>query len=574
MGTVDDPVQVFNAMEGVFVLFASRTSYFYKALIEAVDFINTSESLPESISFDLADKLFRLGISTACKVNNIADSKALYKKWLGFLLRFSPNPFSVDIFTVMPQSVLNSPLKRSLSKYWNNNAESIPQKYLPIFRNIDEKNYGDVARFLDLSLMDAVFEKYYWDKDTAQALSVLNHLPKNWKTYWNAHLCEPKANKYLDALLLLLNKEKNMLDDQDILILQLELKVLLNNIEDGLEQEGVIDRNVLNRISKELEPDIALYGEDSDEVVDKYTQKIYEKIIFSKVKSVYQNIPKEISREHRLALYIDIKRVLEFCEDFNIVRATPLLAEINKVLFEEINDSASGVELILLTLKNGNHKTVCQYLKKLVPVLNQQSVDMDTLFENFIIKFASSKINQKDYNEYLSTFSELRSCQFTILKELLSAFRSLNNTDESTYDLNLLGACVAENANIFQKHSQTYYILVDSVISKRFTVGQHQNFVRSMLSQELPVHLLKNFLSVLIEHFYEQPYRDFTGNFPTHGISNANVKHLKRYLDDKIFSLIEDDRGEEEFVEKHDALNKSKTLFSIMDKERVYERSI
>lgn len=570
---MDDSAQQFNAMEGVFVLFAQQTEHFYKALLEAVELLYKGETLPENVSFGVADKLFRLGISTACKMNNIPDSRALYKKWIKFVLRFAEKPFAVDIFAVMPESLLSSPLRRSLAKYWNDNAESIPQKYLSIFRKIDEKNYGDVVKFLDVSLMDAVFEKYYWDKDTVQALSVLNHLPKNWKTYWNAHLCDPKANKYLDALLLLLNKEKGLVDDQNILLLQLELKVLLNNIEDGLEQEGVIDRNILNQISKELEPDIALYGEDSDEVVDKYTQKIYEKVIFTKARAVYQGIPKDLSREYRISLFIDLKRIFEFCEDFNIAKAVPLLEEINKVLFEEINDSSSGVDLILQTLRNRNHKTVCQYLKKLIPVLNQQSVDMDLLFENFIIKFSSSKISQKDYNEYLLTFSELRSSQFIILKELLSAFNSLNGTEESTYDLGLLGRSIAENTNVFQKHSQTYYTLADSVISKKFTVQQHQNFVRSMLSQELPVHVLKNFLSVLIEHFYEQPYRNFIGDFSVRDINNANVKHLKRYLDDKIFSLIEDDRSEEEFIEKHDALNKCKQLFAVMDKEMVYERS-
>jgi len=247
------------------------------------------------------------------------------------------------------------------------------------------------------------------------------------------------------------------------------------------------------------------------------------------------------------------------------------LESINKILFEELKDKTSGTNLVVQMLNNKNQKGLTQYIKNLLLILDENCLEMESLFENLIIFMSKNQMQKKLYHTYYNLFDEIDVAQFKICKELLITF---NKDEENIINL---GKSIVENHKIFKTHNHTFYILVDAIFSRKFKIETHQVFSSLILNSNLNTMLSRNFIFLLIDHFYEQPYRDFKKDFPHITLNSDNINRYLELLNDTKFSYYNANKTFLDFEDKTFAIEKTKDylLFLIkkshIKKELTYE---
>jgi hypothetical protein len=198
--------------------------------------------------------------------------------------------------------------------------------------------------------------------------------------------------------------------------------MLVNDIEGYLGDDDNIDPEIITEISEELSYEVSKLGSADDEVVDRFTQKLYEKIVFNKARSIYKSIPKDISSDDLISLYIDLKKIFEFCEDNKIGDSSIILKQVNKVLFEELRDVSSGVNLVCRMLNANSKIKISQYLLKLAYLLEPDSLEMENLYESFVKYLSRNKLSVNQCKSYMEVFNKVSFPQFEVLKYMLEAF--------------------------------------------------------------------------------------------------------------------------------------------------------
>ncbi|MFH1223052.1 MAG: hypothetical protein V1647_01760, partial [Pseudomonadota bacterium] len=274
---------------------------------------------------------------------------------------------------------------------------------------------------------------------------------------------------------------------------QLELKMLVNEVEWKLGEEGYINPEILKQVSKEIE---TMFGKDfdpdSDEIADIYTSKLYEKTAFNKIRAIYNSMPKNMDDDYIVPIYIELKKILEFCEEHNVQKAEPMLNAVNKVLFEHTKDVSSGVAVISKMLENNSHIKTAQYLIELSHLIETSSMEMDTLFEAFIKYISTQKLSPLQFKMYAGAFKSIQQHpQFEILYELLICFH------ENEKNLPQLARCIVKNINIFRSYAQTFYVIVNSVIKSRLKTQNIQTFAAELSRHDLDISFTRTMLYVL-----------------------------------------------------------------------------
>ncbi|MCX6113463.1 MAG: hypothetical protein NTY22_09345 [Proteobacteria bacterium] len=217
-------------------LLASTSKHAYPALLDLINYIDTATKLPAKIPFDTLNAVFRIALNFA---STDEDILSIYTKWIKFLLKFSDNPFELDVVSVLPEKVKHAGEKTEkitelLTQYWNTDYTSEDSTYKQIIESQENSNALELLKFINddnykpllnpkaqdeylrhpdeqtRQVLNMVFEKYFYEDKTEKALELLNYFPKNWKTFWNAHLCNTRSNEYLDALIFFLTKEKDI----------------------------------------------------------------------------------------------------------------------------------------------------------------------------------------------------------------------------------------------------------------------------------------------------------------------------------------------------------------------------
>jgi len=558
-------------------LFASTSEHAYPALRDLINYVDTIKKLPSKISFDTLNEIFKITLNFADSDDDIIS---IYTKWLKFLLKFCDDPFNIDVVSILPEKIRNAneataritglleenwsePYSLSLDAYSGIISLTENTAALELLKFLNNENYEPEIpnNTKDTSLgspearqaLQMLFEKYYYDGKTEKALKLLNHFPKNWKTFWNAHLCDVTSNEYLDALIFLFSKDKGLAEHQNVLLLQLELRMLVNEVEGKLGEEGYVDPKILQQISRELEKEFGNdVDPDSDEMVDRFTNKLYEKVVFNKARSIFSAIPKEIDKDHLVSIYVEIKKILEFCEEHEIEKTGPMMNAVNKVLFEEIKDIGSGVALISKMLSNNSHIKMKQYLLDLSYLMETNSVEMDTLFETLIKYISTQKLSPKQFKMYAEAFSEIQHPQFNILYELLISIHE----DEKHFAQ--LAEAIVKSMNIFRSYSQTFYVILDAVFHGKTKVKGLQLFTSTLLKHDFDTPFARTLLHVLIDFFLEQPYMKLEKDFPKEGHNKGLLLRLIKLIDEFYYDAIEDESNERQIETKHHAMEKCK----------------
>ncbi|MBN1114067.1 MAG: hypothetical protein JXA66_01870 [Oligoflexia bacterium] len=567
--------------------FATNSGHSYPALLDVCMYLDCCAKLPEGFSRETIGNLFLITLDMSVSRCDAASASFLFKGWLRFLLKFERDPFSHDVISKIPDCLKSEIIKDDmnftdyLGRYWNDSPYdndilsygnvgqfdgNIDFEFLKFLKNPLSDNYvyekipEIQADGLDedrLQSLYFIFCKYYAEGNYEKALRVLNHFPKNWKTFWNAHLCDPKCNDYIDGLLYMLKKQEDLMEFQNVFIIQLELRKLKNFAGGNLAEDGGVDDDILREITAELEKE-ALAGCTDDELVDKFTLKLYEKAIFTEVLKLFESIPRNVLKNHKLAIYMDVKYLLEFCGDNGIARADEVLARINRYLFNEVSDSSSGVNLVTGMLRAGNFRGISGYFSRLGYLLEPDSIDMEMLFESLIGFVASGRLEKKQYRYFREAFTEIKFPQFAILSAMLDVF----NTPDG--DTGALAGTVAASLPLFRRHSQTFYMLCDAVINARLELPLHQAFVNGLLVSPLGDNHIRSLLYVLIEHFYDQQYRDFSKGFDKSRISRDVLNRLESSMDRILDDYFEDEKTADEYQDKFDAIEKCRDFISYL----------
>jgi hypothetical protein len=581
MATKDSVVKQDTAYMTSFVhLLASTSKHAYPALRDMIEYLDGVRRLPTKIPFETLNSVFKISLNFA---DSDEDTLSIYTKWIKFLLKFSDNPFDTDVLSFLPDRVRHASQKTEkiielLNEYWTSDHKAGDKTYNDIVESRESSSKLELLKFLNddnyspqlgtksqdeslrtpdevtRQLLGMVFDKYFYDDRTEDALGLLNYFPRNWRTFWNAHLCNPRSNEYIDGLIFLLTKEKDVVDDQEVLILQLELKMLVNDVEGYMDEGDLINSDVIREISEEMKSELDDLEGASDAMIDKFTNRLYEKVVFNKARAIYKAIPEELSQEHRTSIYIDIKKVLEFCEDQGIDKVSPMLKEINRVLFEELRDVSSGVNLVCKMLNTTARPKISQYLLKLSYLLEPNSFEMETLYEAFVKHITTQKLSARQVNAYLEIFDKITHPQFVVLKQLLLTFHKDENSVKE------LAAAILKNEDMYYSHSQSFYVTIDSVFNSRLGVKVTRSFIAQMLGSDMRPDHAKTFVHLLVDYFHEQPYTNMKKDFPKAPVNTKLMETFHKVLDHIVDQSMEDEGTEQEFETKQYAIDECRAF--------------
>ncbi len=568
-------------IESIIHLLATTSSHAYPALLDMIKYFDGTKKLPNKISFQTINDIFSITLSFA---DSDEDITYVYSRWIKFLLKFSDDPFRTDVTATISDrtkhanstaSKISELLEQNWISPWNISAET----YNKIIKNSDNKLYSNILNSLNdptfvhhfkqvkeeldtktLEALQVLFERYYYAGETEAALDVLNLFPKNWKTFWNAHLCDPANNQYIEALVFMLNKEKG-LKDKDTLLIQLELKVLVNDIEGKLGEEGYIDPEIMREISRKLEEEMDADSNDNDKLIDKFTSRLYEKVVFNKAKAIWGSIPKDIHKEHLISIYIDVKKIMEFCLEHGIEKAHTILSTVNKVLFEEIKDVSSGVALVDRMLKNNTHIKMSQHLTELAHIIDPGSIEMEILFDTLSKYIGTQKLSPKQFSMYFAAFSEVDHPQFKILAEMLKCFHmNQNNVSD-------LAKSITQNLPIFREHSQSMYIIIEAVFNSGFKTKNIQSFISTLMTANLEDVHAKNILRLTVNYLYKNPELNIRKELPLQAWNEGTIKKLNGILEQIIYEAMEDPALEAEFEDKKYAIYECRAFIDFLSKK-------
>ena len=528
------------------------------------------------------NKIFKYSINLATEKNDEDYALIFYKNLVRYNLNNKDNPFTEPppaLPKILEKNIKAKKINHTLNLYWTNNF-SENKNYLKLLEDCKNSNHKELLKFLlnpkyqikintkdllkdqdseILQILQLYFNNLYHEGYTDEAIKLLNLFPNNWKTFWNAHLCKNQNNEYIDGLIYLLKNEKHLMEHQNILLFQVSLKELLNYIDTGFEDYSNLDPKIITKVSTEVEKDLAKYKKfDDDLAVDLFAKKLYKFVIFDKATDLFNSIPKKTSREHRVALYIDFKQIFEACIENDIKNAQVYLESINKILFAELKDKTSGTNLIIQMLNNKKQKGLSLYITQLSYILDPNSLEMESLFEALIIFFNKKEVQKRQLSIYLNSFKELEASQFKILYEFLITFNKNEN------NISTLTKTMCNNLEIFKQHSQTFYILIDAILNKKFNLATHQVFIATLLSSNLNNTLSRNFLYLLVDHFYEQPYRDFKKNFPHTTLNYNLIEQLIVLLDQTKVAYLRDKESFIDLEDKRFATQKTKDFLMFL----------
>ncbi len=565
-------------------LFASTSEHAYPALLDLIKYLDKTNKLPTTIPFETLNSVFKITLNFA---DTEEDVLSVYTKWIKFLLKFSDNPFLVDVISFLPERIKNANEKtvkitELLNEYWNTNYSAEDKTYKQLMESLENSSKLELLKYINdenyrpqidprskeeclrnpdeqvKQVFGILFDKYFHEDKTEKALELLNYFPRNWKTFWNAHLCNPRSNEYIDALIFLLTKEKDVLENQELLIFQLELKMLVNDIEGYLDEGDLVNSDAIKEISKEMHGELADMEDASEEMIDKFTNKLYEKVVFNKARAIYKAIPQDLSTEHRSAIYIDLKKVLEFCEDQKIEKASPMLKEINRVLFEELRDVSSGVNLVCKMLETGSRIKISQYLLKLSYLLEPSSLEMDTLYDALVKHITKQKLSSRQVKSYLEIFDKVNHPQFEVLRSLLTTFHQ----DEA--NISVLCTAMVKNSHIYYSHSQSFYVTVNAIFNSGLDIKTVQRFMADMMTAELTKDHARSFVYLLVDFFHEQPYMNIRKNFPRITINQKVLDTFNKTLDEIVDQSMEDMSEEQEFDANQYAIDECRAFLFIL----------
>ena len=574
-----------SSVNNLIHLFATTSKHAYPALFDFINYIDTIKKLPNKIDFETINEVFRITLNFTDTDEEITS---VYTKWIRFIIRFAEDPFSIDVQSILPERIRNAnektiKLSKTIDELWKKDIDMPDHLYdellstfagsqeaelIKFLRNPDyEPNISKVETREFDEVLEALFEKYFYAQKTEQALGVLEFLPNTWKRFWNAHLCDTSSSESIDSTIFLLEKSKENITDKEILILQLELKALVNGVEGKIGEDGFIDEDIIRQISLELEGEYPDIEEDSEELVDIFTTRLYEKTVFTKAKAIYSSIPSDTSKENLISLNIELKKVFEFCEEQGIEKAQSYLDKINKVLFEELKDVASGISVIEKMLKNNSHIKIAQYLEQLSYLLEPDSLEMENLYELLLKHISTQKFSPKQFSMYRDVLSTSHHPQFKILNSALNTFQK---NESSVQDF----ACtLIDNFGIFRNSPQLFYLTCEPIFHSRLSLKAVQLFTSTMMSNVLEAHAVNSIVHLLIDYFNEQPYLDFKKDFQKVKVNQATVSSMLLLLDTMIDESMADPEAELEFESKWQAIDKCKD-FLRSNIERKFKLSV
>jgi len=548
-----------------------------------VDYTNLINYDNKNLNKFFVIDLYKYLISFCDKKQEKDFAYILYKNYILFLLNNFSDPFSIKLFKI--PSILENDLKAKklenlINTLWYADLEN-NESYKKIINNLETSNELELLKFLYnkkhianlntnsiiltnevIQVLQIYFKKLYFDGYTEAGYEVLNLLPKKWNTLWNKHLCNTFDNKIIQEIIDDLDKQKYLIENQNILKIQLRIKELINFIDTAFEDYSNIDDTIITLINKEVSNELAkLENIDDDYAISLFTKKLFKYVIFDRAILVLNSIPKKTNRDHRVAIYIDLKQIFETCLENDINEAKQYLEHINKILFEELKDKSSGTDLVIQMINNKNQKGLSQYIKKLVLILDTNSLEMENLFEALIIFISRNKINKKQYFTYFNLFKDLSSPQFEILNDLLITF---NKEEEH---VSSLSNSIIRNSFIFKPHSHTFYILIDAIFSKKLKLESYQIFTALFLNSKLNTYLSRNFIFLLIDYFYEQPYMDFKKDFPHITLNLENINSHLELLNETKISYFRENKSYLDFEDKNYALEKTKDYLMFLIKK-------
>lgn len=561
-----------SEVSSLFSLLLERSEINIIPLLESL-----SKKLPKNLNYNLVDSLFK---QTLEKLEGESFSNT-YKHWLTFILKNSKDPFSVDVFSVIKNKKLNKSLTDFISKNWN---ESIDQKNmhnyisyldsaykstnLELLKFLYETSYNPKIKTKELELnkneilttLFLLFEKYYYNSQEKEAIQIMSLFPKNWKTFWNLHLCEPKNITHIDNLISIFKNKNKIIKEQEVLLIQLELKKIIIELETKFDEESEFDKSIVEEIYKELEKDTTHKTTDN-QLVSMFTTKLYEKVIYKKAKDIYKRIL-NTKTKYKSILFIDLKTILEDCELNGITESTKLLNEVNKTLFEEIKDASSGTSFIIQMLKTKNYKGLHNHILKLSYLLEHKSMEMNSFFEAFISSAPSIPENQ--IKNYMTTFSKILNPYFQLLADFLKVV-SDNNYIEN------FASTIIKNYQFFTNDKEKFYTIMEPIYTGKFRLKEVQIFTSNILQSSIPNELTSSFARLLIDYFYEQPYMELERDFPEN-INEENIVKTLKAMDDFVYLSIGNIEYEKEFEERQFSMERCKNfLLNINKKEKIRE---
>ncbi len=571
-----------NSINNLIHLLASTSKHAHPALLDLIDYIDTIKKLPNKIDFDTINEIFKITLNF---VDTDEEINSVYQKWTRFILRFAEDPFKVDLKSLLPERIrtannVSLKISKIIDDNWNNDVELPEEMYNDIINSTENSQKLELLKFLvndkyepkikenaEPELTDALeilFKKYYYDGQKEKALNVLRALPASWQRFWNEHLCDPSCNETIDSLLFMLEHDKtNSIPNKEVLILQLELKALVNDIEGKIGEEGFVDEEILRQVALEIELKYSDIDENSEEMVDIFTTKLYEKTIFSKAKAISTSIPNDINNDELVSLYIDLKKIFEFCEEQGVDKATPYLDKINKVLFNELKDVASGISVIEKMLKNNSHIKISQYLEQLLYIIEPSSIEMETLYSMLAKHIGTQRLSPRQYNMYANVFSRSHHPHFKILYTMLNTLQK----DESS--IGIFATELMSNWDVFKNDPQLLYISIEPIFHARVNLRSVQEFVTKVMSFPVEPFIIKSMTHLLIDYLNEQQYLDFNKGLPKISASQKNINEMQKILDSIVDTSMEDPTAELEFESKWMGIEKCRTFLNSLTENKM-----
>lgn len=525
------------------------------SLVDTLMYFSKRKTLPKDIGFDFINLAFKKVLD-----NTHTDVDNLHKAWLIFLLKFSENPFDENI--KIENKKLSHKIKNFIKENWNENIEDkdllfknfISKKEkstnLEILKFLYNKNYNPVISkdeinedcITTIEALHLIFKRFYEEGNEKEALDTISMFPKTWSTYWNLHLIDKKENRYINKLIEIFSSRKNLVKNQEILTLELRLKKLLNEMDTTFDVEKNLDKNIVEEIYMELTKEVKTNIND-DILVHLFTKKLFKKVIFKNVKEIYKNIPKKAETNEKTAIFIDIKKILEECIEQNIEEAKDILKDVNKFLFKELRDVQSGVSFISQMIRNNTHKGLPKYIYNLSLLLNNQSVETNTLFENLVDLFSSKKLGTLDFSTYIKTLDKINLPHFKVLTNFAKVFSGNFKTTN-------LSQSIIENHEIFVNNTDSLYIMLEPIYTGKISTQDVQNLTSELLSQDFPHSIAKTLGILLTDFFYEQPYIDLAKDFPKERLNKDLVLKVRTSIDDFVHTSMEDEDLEVDFEDR------------------------
>ncbi|MFH1223713.1 MAG: hypothetical protein V1647_05165 [Pseudomonadota bacterium] len=132
-------------------LLASTSGHSYPALRDLINYVDTAKKLPDKVSFNTINEIFKITFNFA---ESDQDIVSIYTKWIKFLLKYCDDPFDIDVVNMLPDKIRTANEKtvritKLLEEKWSAEPVLSKQAYTEVISFTQNSGGLELLKFLN-----------------------------------------------------------------------------------------------------------------------------------------------------------------------------------------------------------------------------------------------------------------------------------------------------------------------------------------------------------------------------------------------------------------------------------------